>query len=213
MVLLAAAVLTSCAPTPPAVTELGTGKDDPTSVAIELTTEGLNYNGVQLNLDDSMSEWIDVLGPARESKTNGTMVWDDLGIRVRSRSIDDDRVNYVGISLLRRPTYRAQSSSLSSQPLKLYMGRLFLEGIAIEKNTTIRDLRGEVYKKSLRIYCTKGTGVCAVSHDPPRKSASNYIAFNADTRLDNSPIYEASVAKWFERSPQDPSQSTLPEIN
>jgi len=182
-------------------------------VAIELTTEGLIYNGVHLNLGVPMSKWIDVLGSARENAATGTLVWDESGIRVHSRSFHDDRVKYVAISLLRMPIYPPPSPGVGSEPKRLYKGRLSLEGSAIESSTRIRDLRADVYKKNLRIYCTKGTGNCFVSHEPRRTKVPTYIAFYADTRLDNSPIYEASVGQRLDPNPEVPGHPSMSPTN
>lgn len=208
----AAALLSSCSPTPAVVPGSHSEQTERMDAVIELTTEGLIYNGVHLNLGVPMSDWVEVLGPARKNEINGTLIWDELGLRIHSRSFHDDRVENVAVSLLRRPIHRLPPPGVGSEPLKLYRGRLFLEGSVIDKSTTIRGLRGDVFKKNLRINCTKGTGNCFVSHEPRQKDAPNYIAFYADTRLDNSPIYEASVGQWFETTPVAPVQSPMPPI-
>lgn len=210
--ILVASLLISCTPTPSTESVSGPGQDSRVDVSITLTTEGLIYNGLPLSLGAPISQWTDVLGAARDSKISGELVWDELGIRVYPKSFQDDRVNYAAIILRRNPIYQPPPG-VGLEPLKLYKGMLFLEDSAIEKSTTIRDLRGQGYKRNLRINCTKGTGNCFVSHEPRRKGNPNYIALRADTRLDSSPIYRASVGQKLDGNPQAPDQSLAPSTN
>lgn len=210
--ILVSSLLISCTPTLSTVSVSGADQDSRIDVSITLTTEGLIYNGLPLSLGAPISQWTDVLGPARDSKISRELVWDELGIRVYPKSFQDDRVNYAAIILRRDPFYRPPPG-VGLEPLKLYKGMLFLEDSAIEKSTTIRDLRGQVYKRNLRIYCTKGTGNCFVSHEPRRRNPPTYIALHADTRLDGSPIYRASVGQELDRNPEVPSQSPASSTN
>ena len=167
-------------------------------VAIELTPDGLVYNGVRLNLGAPMSEWTKVLGPARDSELSGQLVWDELGIRVYPTSFHDDRVNYAAVVLRRMPgsgTSELSTPGTYVQPLNLYRGRLSWDGILFDENTTIRDLRSRAYKNGVLITCTKGTGSCFAYRERESGAHRNYIAFHADTRLDGSPVYHASVGR------------------
>ncbi len=196
-VMLVAVLLTSCVSPSPPSTE-SADREDRMDVAIQLTTEGLIYNGMHLNLGAPMSEWIRVLGPGRDSTLGGNLVWDELGIRVYPKSFHDDRVNSVAIILRRTPGSGTSEFSVPGtymQPLKLYNGTLSWDGIPFDKNTTIRELRSQIYRNGILIHCSKGTGICSAYRELEKNAHSNYITFYADTRLDNSPIYHAAVGR------------------
>jgi len=190
--------VTSCTPGRPAVNDTGDQKVDRPDVTIELTTEGLIYNGTHLNLGDPIGEWIDVLGTAREDTIRGKLIWDDLGIRAYTNSIHDDRVQYAAVVLRRMPgdgSYESSKPGNNVQPLNLYRGSLRLAGVAFDKDTIIRDLRADVYRNGLTIGCIKGTGSCYVSKVPRQRGAPSYIGFQADSRNEFSPVYIADVGR------------------
>lgn len=203
---LAAGLLTSCVQPAPSLTESSVGDEERMDVVIELTTEGLIYNGEHLKLGTPMSEWVDVLGPGRDSTRGGNLVWDELGLRAHTKSFQDDRVNHAAIVLRRLPgsgTSQLSTPGTNGQPLKLYSGSLIFKGISFDKDTIIRDLSGELYREGLTIGCTKGTGSCTVSALTQPKAAPTYIGFYADSRIYSSPIYIADVGLRLATNPDD----------
>lgn len=162
---------------------------------IELTNEGLIYNGSKLDLDAPIRAWTDVLGPARDSSIEGILVWDGLGIWTSTKSVDDDRVDFATIILRREPSPTYSNTPRLGErlhPLELYNGRLMWKGVPFDKETTIQDLRT---KARTMIHCVKGTGGCFATGLPGEAETSSYIAFQSDSRLDRSPIYRVSVGR------------------
>lgn len=192
---LLAFLLAACGPSAPDATETGIEDRDRLDVAIELTVDGLVFNGKHLNLDAPIGDWVEVLGPARHSMIGKILVWDQLGIRAYPRAFRDDRVESVAITLRREPgpTYsNSPKPGEGLEPLEVYTGRLIWKGAHFDKHTTIQELAAKV---RTMIHCVKGTGGCFATGLPGDVVPPSFTAFQSDSRLYYSPIYRVSVGR------------------
>jgi hypothetical protein len=192
---LLAVLLAGCWPSAPDEMETEIEDRDRLDVTIELTVDGLIFNGKHLNLDAPIGGWVEVLGPARDSSIGDILVWDQLGIRAYPRTFRDDRVESVAITLRREPgpTYSTPPKPGEGlEPLDLYTGRLIWKGAYFDKHTTIQELGAKV---RTMIHCVKGTGGCFATGLPGDVVPPSFTAFQSDSRLYYSPIYEVSVGR------------------
>gem|GEM_PF-6254175 len=172
-----------------------------TTDVIEVEPGSLLYNGKRLSIGSDVSLWTEVLGDnvriAYAGKVPRLHFWDDLGIRARFDRLGHPGARTIDIYLIMPDYFRGSPSEMDGYaPRSTYRGKLYVEGVRVGGDVSVRDLRAAL-SEDWNIGCIRAIGSCKLYER--RTYGSSGIALMLGDQLESGPLDSVQVALPRER--------------
>jgi len=167
-----------------------------TTDVIEVEPGSLLYNGKRLSIGSDVSLWKEVLGDdvRIDYAELGPRFyfWDDLGIRAQFDHPGRPGARVIDIYLIRKNILHDSQAEMDGYaPRSTYRGKLYVEGVRVGGDVSVRDLRAALYE-DWNIGCIRAIGSCKLYER--RTYGSSGIALMLGDELESGPLDSVQVA-------------------
>jgi hypothetical protein len=165
---------------------------------ISLKGVDITYNGAPLKMGETIEVWTAIIGEKPRPRFEGeTLFYDNLGIYATLRTNNEKMVSTIQFVLNPKIDFIPGEDTT----LKLFQGRLEIEGISISKETTVREIN-EALKKvgNGEMHCQTGRNACSTTI--VINDQRLYVAASVDDKKYDGVIYVLSFEDVYPTAPE-----------